>query len=98
MADDNLDPINKKALEFIEDITKNAKQVQKRVLNEILTRNASVEYLQRHGLNGRTDQETFKKLVPIVTYEDLQPDIDRIANGDASNILSSHPISEFLTR
>nr|GEW67390.1 indole-3-acetic acid-amido synthetase GH3.6-like [Tanacetum cinerariifolium] len=44
-----------------------------------------------------TDRETFKKLVPVITYEDLQPDINRIANGDKSPILSSHPISEFLT-
>ncbi|KAL9244425.1 hypothetical protein vseg_018202 [Gypsophila vaccaria] len=93
-----IDEKNKKALEFIEDVTVNAGDVQRRVLTEILTRNAGVEYLRRHGLtNGQTDWETFKKLVPVVTYEDLVPDIERIANGDTSPILSSRPISEFLT-
>ncbi|GJS66232.1 indole-3-acetic acid-amido synthetase GH3.6-like protein [Tanacetum coccineum] len=38
-----------------------------------------------------------EKSVPVVTYEDLHDDITRIANGDKSPILSSHPISEFLT-
>ena len=94
----NLLEKNNKALDFIEEVTENADQVQKRVLSEILTRNANVEYLQRHGLNGATDRETFKKLIPVIKYEDIQTDITRIANGDKSPILCSHPISEFLTR
>ncbi|CAH9103645.1 unnamed protein product [Cuscuta epithymum] len=86
-----------KALQFIEEMTRNADAVQKRVLEEILSRNSKTEYLQRYGLNGATDRETFKSKLPVVTYEDLQPDIQRIANGDRSPILSAQPISEFLT-
>ncbi|EXB50903.1 hypothetical protein L484_021129 [Morus notabilis] len=93
----NLQEKNAKALEFIEDVTANADEVQKRVLAEILSSNANVEYLKRHGLNGHTDRDTFKKLIPVITYEDIQPDIDRIAKGDTSQILCSKPISEFLT-
>ncbi|XP_074311035.1 indole-3-acetic acid-amido synthetase GH3.6-like [Silene latifolia] len=93
----NLFEKNKRALEFIEEVTQNVDEVQNRILSEILTRNANVEYLQRHGLNGVTDRETFKKTIPVSKYEDLVPDINRIANGDQSRILSSHPISEFLT-
>ncbi|KAL2528373.1 putative indole-3-acetic acid-amido synthetase GH3.1 [Forsythia ovata] len=86
-----------KALEFIEEMTKNCDAVQETVLSEVLSRNAQTEYLQRFELNGAIDRDTFKAKVPIVTYEDLQPEIQRIANGDRSPILSSHPISEFLT-
>ncbi|XP_010438643.1 PREDICTED: indole-3-acetic acid-amido synthetase GH3.5 [Camelina sativa] len=92
-----LDQKNKQKLQLIEDLTSNADQVQRRVLEEILTRNADVEYLRRHDLNGRTDRETFKNVMPVITYEDIQPEINRIANGDKSLILSSKPISEFLT-
>ncbi|XP_004487633.1 indole-3-acetic acid-amido synthetase GH3.6-like [Cicer arietinum] len=88
---------NKKILDFIEDVSAKADEIQKKVLAEILSRNANVEYLQRHGLNGQTDSETFKKLIPIITYEDIQHDINRIANGDTSSILTSNPISNFLT-
>lgn len=88
---------NKNVLQFIEDVTANADEVQKGVLAEILSRNANVEYLQRHGLNGHTDRETFKTVMPVITYEHIQPDINRIANGDTSQILCSKPISEFLT-
>lgn len=86
-----------KALEFIEEMTRNIDAVQERVLAEILSRNADTEYLRRFRLNGATDRDSFKSKVPVVTYEDLQPEIQRIANGDRSPILSSHPISEFLT-
>lgn len=89
---------NNKALKFIEDVTADADEVQRRVLSEILSRSATVEYLQRYGLNGCTDRETFKKVIPVVTYDDLKLDIERIANGDTSPILCSQPISEFLTR
>ena len=97
-TDYSLELKNKKTLQFIEDVTSNADEVQKKVLEEILSRNAHVEYLQRHGLNGQTDRETFKKFMPVIAYEDIQPHIDRIADGDTSPILCSRPISEFLTR
>ncbi|KAI3411331.1 uncharacterized protein J3R85_018119 [Psidium guajava] len=86
-----------KALQFIEEMTRNVDPVQVRVLREILTRNAETEYLSRFRLGGATDRDSFKAKVPMVTYEDLQPEIQRIASGDRSNILCSHPISEFLT-
>ncbi|CAN1191415.1 Indole-3-acetic acid-amido synthetase GH3.3 [Linum perenne] len=88
---------DRKALEFIEDVTRNADSVQERVLAEILRRNSETEYLQRFHLNGFTDRETFKSKIPVVTYEDLVPDIQRIADGDRSPILSAHLITEFLT-
>ncbi|KAK4286218.1 hypothetical protein QN277_002805 [Acacia crassicarpa] len=86
-----------RALKYIEDVTGNAADIQINVLSEILSRSAHVEYLRRHGLDGRTDPHSFKNFIPVVTYDDLKPDIDRIANGDTSPILSSKPISEFLT-
>ncbi|XP_047338173.1 probable indole-3-acetic acid-amido synthetase GH3.1 [Impatiens glandulifera] len=85
------------ALRLLEEMTRNADAFQEKVLQEILTINAQTEYLQRFKLNGETDRKSFKSKLPAITYEDLQPEIQRIANGDRSAILSSHPISEFLT-
>ncbi|PWA38111.1 Actin-binding FH2 [Artemisia annua] len=92
--DYNLTERNKISLEFIEDVTSNADEVQQQNLSNTLTQNADVEYLRRYGFHGQTRRETFKKL-PVITYEDLQPDINCIGNDDKSLILSSHPISEF---
>ncbi|KAF3967739.1 hypothetical protein ACB098_02G156700 [Castanea mollissima] len=86
-----------KALQFIDEMTMNTDAVQERVLEEILSQNAETEYLRRYQLDGATDRETFKSKIPVVNYDDLQPYIQRIANGDRSPILSSRPISEFLT-
>ncbi|XP_078171526.1 putative indole-3-acetic acid-amido synthetase GH3.1 [Carex rostrata] len=88
-----------RALRFIEDVTENADVVQQRVLEEILTQNAPAEYLHRHGLPACTapNLDSFKKIMPIVSYEEIQPDVLRIAHGDTSPILSGRPISEFLT-
>eukprot|EP01018_Ginkgo_biloba_P021689 Gb_31646 [translate_table: standard] len=48
----------------------------------------------RFRLNGRTDRSYFKKCLPVISYEDVEEDILRIANGDTSPILSANPISE----
>ncbi|EPS59124.1 nt-gh3 deduced protein, partial [Genlisea aurea] len=86
-----------KALLFIEEMTRNADAVQEEVLALILSRNAETEYLKSFNLDGATDRKTFKSKIPIATYEDLRPLIQRIANGDRSPILSAIPVSEFLT-
>ncbi|KAM0878829.1 hypothetical protein ACQ4PT_034642 [Festuca glaucescens] len=71
---------------------------QERVLAEILGRNAGAEYLSNCGLDAAAaDRATFRSKVPVMSYEDLQPYIQRIANGDRSPVLSTRPVSEFLT-
>ncbi|XP_040967858.1 indole-3-acetic acid-amido synthetase GH3.15 isoform X2 [Gossypium hirsutum] len=72
----------------------NAKQIQEEVLGQILKRNAATEYLSRY-LHVKTDKKLFKMNVPIVTYEDIKPYIDRIANGEPSNILLAESVLEF---
>lgn len=84
-------------LKFLEELTENGHRIHEQVLEEILLRNAGTEYLSRF-LNGHTDKQLFKNNVPIVTYEDIKPCIDRIANGETSNILLADPISEFIQR
>ncbi|XP_058745529.1 jasmonoyl--L-amino acid synthetase JAR6-like isoform X1 [Vicia villosa] len=81
-----------KVIEEFERITKDAENVQKETLRKILEENASTEYLQSLGLNGRTDPESFKACVPLVTYKDLELHIQRIVDGDVSPILTRKPI------
>ncbi|XVF18809.1 hypothetical protein REPUB_Repub11eG0055200 [Reevesia pubescens] len=82
-------------LKTIEEQTTNAHQVQEKVLENILKRNAETEYLKKF-LHGQTDKQLFKKNVPIVTYEDIKSYIDRIVNGEPSNILMAEPLTEFI--
>ncbi|KAH9752378.1 Indole-3-acetic acid-amido synthetase GH3.17 [Citrus sinensis] len=93
---------NEAGMKLLEDLTTNAYQIQLQVLKEILTRNAKTEYLKGYfNLNiGHFDVDVlqvFKKNVPVVNYEDIKPYIERIANGEPSDIISAQPITEFLT-
>ncbi|KAH7293302.1 hypothetical protein KP509_28G019700 [Ceratopteris richardii] len=76
-----------------EDATRDAANVQRRVLEDILSHNARTEYLyQRCGLQGRIDLHAFKERVPLVTHSDLKPYFDRIADGDENAILTADPV------
>lgn len=88
-----------KNIQFIEEITADVDSEQELVLAEILRRNAESEYLVKCGLAGATDRATFHAKVPLVTYEDLEPYIRRIGDGDRSSILTGpgHPVIEILT-
>ncbi|MBA0787610.1 hypothetical protein Gotri_025514 [Gossypium trilobum] len=93
----NYDPNDSEAgMKILEDLTENVEQIQQRVLEEIVTRNARTDYLKGF-LDGQFDKQVFKKTVPVVNYEDIKPYIERIANGDSSNIISAEPIIELLT-
>lgn len=87
-----------KIIEEFESQTKDADRVQRETLKRILEDNASAEYLQNLGLNGRTDPESFKACVPLVTHKDLEPYIYRIIDGDASPILTGKPITTMSLR
>ena len=84
-------------LSVLEELTSNAKQIQDDVLNKILKANANTEYLSRF-LEGSSDKELFKKNVPVVSYEDVKPYIDRVANGEPTDIISGEPITTFNRR
>ncbi|XP_040938128.1 indole-3-acetic acid-amido synthetase GH3.17-like [Gossypium hirsutum] len=54
------------------------------------------EYLSRFFSSDQADKQSFKTNVPIVTYEDIKPYIDRIANGETSSILFADLITQFI--
>lgn len=81
----------------LEELTMNAKQIQEDMLEEILKVNANTEYLRRF-LHGSSDKELFKKNVPVVTYEDVRPYIERVVNGEPTNLISGEPIIHFFLR
>ncbi|WZY97109.1 hypothetical protein YC2023_069438 [Brassica napus] len=81
----------------LEDLTSNVKQIQDDLLKEILTLNSGTEYLQSF-LHGSSSKELFKKNLPIVTYKDVKPYFDRVANGESSDVISALPITNVFVR
>ena len=86
-----------KALKELDRLTRKADEVQENLLREILTRNGETEYLNKY-LFGSKDISEFKKSVPVITYKAIRPYIQRIANGEASSLITAHPITEMLCR
>lgn len=89
--EERLDP--EAVIEEFESLSRDAERVQRETLQKILDENGGAEYLQRWGLNGRTDPATFKACVPIVTHSDLEPYIQRIADGTSPCALTGKPIT-----
>ncbi|MBA0803951.1 hypothetical protein Gohar_014109, partial [Gossypium harknessii] len=88
--------IYENGMKILEELTSNAHEIQEQMLEEILIRNAGTEYLSRFFVHGENHKQNFKTNVPIVTYEDIKPYIDRIANGETSSILFADPITQFI--
>ncbi|KAI5078627.1 hypothetical protein GOP47_0006298 [Adiantum capillus-veneris] len=91
-----------RALALLEDITSNAESAQHTILSQILSQNSNTEYLRGllHRDGGSNDSSlqphTFKRIAPLTCYEDIQPYIQRIADGDKSPILADCPVRELL--
>ncbi|KAG7648981.1 GH3 family, partial [Arabidopsis thaliana x Arabidopsis arenosa] len=81
-------------LKDLEELTSNVKQVQDDLLEEILQINANTEYLCQF-LHGSSSKELFKKNVPVVSYDDVRPYIERVGNGEPSNIFTGKTITNF---
>lgn len=85
-------------IDEFEALTKDASRTQRETLQKILEQNGEAEYLHKFGLGGRTDPESFKACIPLVTHCDLEPYIQRIADGDTSPVLTGKPISSISLR
>ncbi|XP_057451009.1 putative indole-3-acetic acid-amido synthetase GH3.9 [Lotus japonicus] len=88
------------ALKEIERMTKNGVEIQESLLKQILTQNRETEYLNKYIKKGdlvTTDViAEFKLHVPVISYEEILPYIQRIANGEASSLITAQPITEML--
>lgn len=87
-----------KMLDYLEKVTSQPGLEQQLHLEYILKKNAGTEYLRKHGMDGATDVDSFRRCIPVVDYEAFRDSVDRIAAGDTSPILSADPPVEVLVR
>lgn len=85
------------ALKEIEKLTAEAAEVQDGILKEIIKQNVETEYLNKY-MKGSKDVSEFKRCVPVITYKNIYPYIQRIANGEGSSLITGQPITEMLCR
>ncbi len=59
-----------------------AKSVQHRVLLQKLHKNAASDFARDYGISGVTSVTDFRQRMPVTTYDDYRPYIERVKNGD----------------
>jgi len=70
-------------------------EVQTRLLLKSLARNKGCDYGRQYDFAGIRTYEEFARRVPLVTYDDIEPWISRIANGKR-DILCSEPVTRLV--
>lgn len=85
--------VSEKVIEEFEALTKDAKRAQIETLKKILEENGEAEYLKKWNLDGRFDPQTYSSCVPLVTHKDLEPYIQKIADGASHPVLTGKPIT-----
>lgn len=78
--------VMKKRIHDIELFMKYPHDVQEELRHSLLREASKTEYGQKYGFENLTSREAFKSQVPIVSYEDLYPYIERLMQGE-QNIL-----------
>jgi hypothetical protein len=75
-----------------EKATRDPRKVQKDKLLEIIRRNENTEYGKQYNFASIQSIEDYQANVPIVTYEDIRPYMDRVVQGESNILTAEDPI------
>jgi len=67
-----------------------AKSVQHSVLMKKLRRNAASDFSRDYGISKVKSVEAFRRQMPVTTYENYRPYIERVKDGDARAMFGPH--------
>jgi hypothetical protein len=76
--------------------TARASAVAERVLLQILRRNRTSAYGERHGFASITSADQYRRQVPLIRYEDIVEEIDEMAHRATPNVLTTEPVDYFM--
>ncbi len=68
---------------------------QRQILRSFLRRNGSTAFAREHGISGRSTPDEFARRVPVRNYDELQPWIKRIQQGEM-RVLTSDPVTRLV--
>src|SRR6056300_621432 len=58
-------------------------EVQERLFRELIDQGLETSYGRNHGIDRVQDQSDYAKMIPLATYDQLKPHIDRMMHGEA---------------
>ena len=70
---------------------RNPRRAQEKILRRFLRRNADSEYGRRYGYARIRTVLDFQRAVPIVTYDDLEPWIEKVRQGQPG-VFTTEPV------
>lgn len=88
-------------ISWFEDVAEKADVVQTQTLVRILELNRGIEYLKKwfggieivgRDMDGPAIESLFTSMVPLASHADLNPYIQRIADGDTAPLITQEPI------
>lgn len=92
-------------IDWFEGVAKNAGKVQMEILKMILEMNHGVEYLEKwlgdidvDKMDAEALQSIYTSMVPLASHADLEPYIQRIADGETCPLLTQQPITTLSLR
>ena len=72
--------------------TKAPKEVQERLLLDIVRANENTEYGRRYGFASIRSIAEYQRRVPVVTYEDIKEDMLRVVAGETNILTAENPL------
>lgn len=84
-------PVAKLLESKVKKMTQNACADQGKILNRLLSQGAQTAFGSDHDLGEVSDHEGFKTAVPIYSYEDLRPYVNRIIEGEQDVLWPGQP-------
>ena len=75
----------------IDHYTKDPLKAQKNVLRKIMFLNKTCEYGKKHHFADVHSIEDFQRLVPLSTYEDYEPMVERMIHNKEKNLMFTGP-------
>jgi hypothetical protein len=72
----------------------NPEETQRKLLLQLLKKNNACAFGRQYGFESINSVREYQERVPVVTYDDLAPWIDRIKTGEPS-VLTSEPVLAF---
>lgn len=96
---------NNDIIEWFETVAKEAATVQTETLRRILHQNSGAEYLKKwlgdvnlQDVEASALESLYTSLVPLASHADLEPYIQRIADGETTPLLTQEPITTLSLR
>ena len=74
--------------------TARVSEEQTRLLRRLLAANAGTEFGRRHAFGSIRTPEEYQRNVPLATFDDYGPAIERLARGE-TNLLTAEPVRMF---